>query len=166
MKISFVVPVYNEEDELNEFYKSLMPTIVGLNTEYEIIFVDDGSTDKTPEILKDISSSNSVKVITLSRNFGQQASLMCGFKHATGDCVIELDVKLDLPFNMIPKMIAKWKQGAEVVPTQNKLKGNAFTRFFKRIYLKFLHSVTNAPRITSSPSGSFFSNTGATKLTI
>lgn len=141
MKISFVVPVYNEEKELKPFYEMIMPVIAGLNTDYEIIFVDDGSKDNTPNILKEFTSNPNVKIITLSRNFGQQSSLICGFKHASGDCVIELDVKLDLPFDIIPKMVAKWQDGAEVVHTQNKVKGNAFTRFFKRIYLKFLHWV-------------------------
>lgn len=141
MKISFVVPVYNEEKELKPFYEKVKSVISSLNYEYELIFVDDGSEDDTPDILNELSKDENVKVITLSRNFGQQASLICGFKHASGDCVIELDVKLDLPFDIIPKMIEKWEAGAEVVHTQNKVKGNAFTRFFKRIYLKFLHWV-------------------------
>ena len=142
MKISFVVPCYNEERELNQFYTLLLPTAEKLNSEYEIIFIDDGSKDSTPQILKELAQNQNVKVVTLSRNFGQQASVVCGFKHASGDCVIELDVKLDLPFDIIPKMIEKWQAGAEVVHTQNKAKGNAFTRFFKRIYLKFLHWVS------------------------
>ena len=141
MKISFVVPVYNEEKELKSFYEMLMPTINNLNCRYEIIFVDDGSKDNSLNILKEFAQNDNVKIITLSRNFGQQASLICGFNNASGDCVIELDVKLDLPFDIIPKMVEKWKEGAEVVHTQNKVKGNAFTRFFKRIYLKFLHWV-------------------------
>lgn len=141
MKISFVVPVYNEEKELNQFYEILTSTINNMEHDYEIIFIDDGSNDSTPKLLKEFTKNENVKVITLSRNFGQQASLICGFKHAIGDCVIEVDVKLDLPFDIIPKMIQKWQDGAEVVHTQNKVKGNAFTRFFKRIYLKFLHMV-------------------------
>lgn len=141
MKISFVVPVYNEEKELNSFYDLLMSTINKLNFEYEIIFVDDGSNDGSGNILTELAMDKNVKVITLSRNFGQQASLVCGFKHASGDCVIELDVKLDLPFDIIPKMLEKWQNGAEVVHTQNKVKGNAFTRFFRKLYLKFLHWV-------------------------
>ena len=141
MKISFVIPAYNEEKELKPFYNKVVPIISELNIEYEMIFIDDGSNDNTPNILKALSRDQNVKVITLSRNFGQQASLICGFKHASGDCVIELDVKLDLPFDLIPKMIKKWQEGAEVVHTQNKVKGNAFTRFFKRMYLKFLHWV-------------------------
>ena len=99
MKISFVVPVYNEEKELKPFYEKVKPIISSLNYEYEFIFVDDGSKDNTPNILKELSQDEVVKVITLSRNFGQQSSLVCGFKHASGDCVIELDVKLDLPFD-------------------------------------------------------------------
>ena len=137
-KISFVVPVFNEERELENFYTLLTNTIEKLNNEYEIIFVDDGSRDSTPSILRSLACKENVKVITLSRNFGQQAAVICGFRHATGECVIELDVKLDLPFDVIPKMIDAWRNGAEVVHTQNKLKGNGFTRFFKKIYLKFL----------------------------
>lgn len=140
-KISFVVPVFNEEKELKSFYTLLTSVIEKLNNEYEIIFVDDGSKDNTPTILKELANNKMVKVITLSRNFGQQASLICGFKHSTGDCVIELDVKLDLPLEIIPSMIDKWRKGYEVVHTQNKLKGNGFTRFFKKIYLKFLNWV-------------------------
>jgi len=142
MKISFVVPCYNEEKDLKDFYQKLMPVVESLNSDYEIIFVDDGSKDKTPELLKDFAQNKNVKVITLSRNFGQQSALVCGFKNAKGDCVIELDVKLDLPLNLIPQMIEKWKQGNEVVHVQNKAKSNAFTRFFKRIYLKFLFWVS------------------------
>ena len=129
MKISFVVPCYNESKELNEFYQLLMPTINSLNCEYEIIFVDDGSKDTTPEVLKELSQNPNVKVITLSRNFGQQASLICGFNNATGDCVIELDVKLDLPIYLIPQMISKWQDGYEVVHTQNKVKGKSGKMF-------------------------------------
>lgn len=142
MKVSFVVPCYNEEKEVEQFYNKLMSVVKNIDIDYELIFVDDGSKDNTFNILQTISNENKrIKVIALSRNFGQQASLICGFKHAIGDCVIELDVKLDLPFDIIPTMIEKWKSGYEVVHTQNKQKGNAFTRFFKRIYLKFLHLV-------------------------
>ena len=138
-KISFVVPVYNEEQELEKFYELLQNTIKSIDMEHEIVFVDDGSKDNSSNVLKSFADSNqNVKVVTLSRNFGQQAALICGFKQATGDCVIELDVKLDLPFEIIPSMIQKWQEGCEVVHTQNKKKGNGFTRFFKRIYLKFL----------------------------
>ena len=142
MKISFVVPVYNEQKELKEFYDLLMPVVNQLSVEYEIVFVDDGSTDESPKILKELSNNSNVKVITLSRNFGKQASVICGFKHITGDCAIELDVKLDLPFDIIPSMIQKWREGVEVVHTQNKQKGNKFTRFFQRVYLKFLRWVS------------------------
>ncbi|MBO5910305.1 MAG: glycosyltransferase family 2 protein [Clostridia bacterium] len=140
-KISFVVPCRNEEKELKQFHEMLNTIIKEINYDYEIIFVDDGSTDATSNILKQFATNQNIKVITLSRNFGQQAAVICGFKQASGDCVIELDVKLDLPFDIIPKMIEKWEAGCEVVHTQNKVKGNAFTRFFKRIYLKFLHWV-------------------------
>lgn len=142
-KLSVVVPCYNEERDLNNFYQAVEKCLEGLDTPYELIFVNDGSTDYTASILKEFAIKNqSVKVINLSKNFGQQASLVCGFKHCTGDCVLELDVKPDLPFEIISKMIAKWEEGYSVVHTQNKKKGNAFTRFFKRIYLKFLKAIS------------------------
>ena len=105
-KISFVVPVYNEEKELEKFYELLLNTTQTIDMEYEVVFVDDGSKDNSSNILKKFAENNSnVKIITLSRNFGQQSALICGFKNSSGDCVIELDVKLDLPFEIIPKMI-------------------------------------------------------------
>ena len=144
MKISFVVPCYNEEKDLEQFYKKLKTTADGLNYDYEIVFVDDGSKDKTALILKDFSKNDSsIKVVTLSRNFGQQSCLMCGFNYATGDCVIELDVKVDLPFDIIPDMVKKWEEGYEVIHAKNKCKKNPFKRFFTKIYLWFLNKVAH-----------------------
>ena len=143
-KISVVVPCYNEERELEQFYHKLINTLSRTSLEYEIIFVDDGSSDSTSEILFEISTKNKkAKVVTLSRNFGQQSALICGFSHAKGDCVLELDVKLDQPFEIIPKMIAKWEQGNEIVHAVNKSKRNPFKRFITKIYLKFLNFVSH-----------------------
>lgn len=140
--ISFVIPCYNEEKELKQFYTKLLTEINKTNEDYEIIFVDDGSFDNTNSILKEFAIDKKVKIVTLSRNFGQQSAVLCGFNHAKGDCVIEIDVKLDLPINLIHSMIEKWKEGYLVVHTQNKLKRNGFTRFFEKIYLKLLHKLS------------------------
>lgn len=143
-KISVVVPAHNEEKELSQFYSKIINLLTKLDYEYEIVFVDDGSTDSTNEILTSIANKNKkVKVITLSRNFGQQAALICGFKYATGDCVIELDVKLDQPFEIIPKMISRWEHGYEIVHAVNKSKRNPFVRFINKIYLKFLNLISH-----------------------
>lgn len=142
-KVSFVVPCYNEEGSLIEFYKNLSDELVDFKYNYEIIFVDDGSNDKTLEILKNLISKNAkIKVVSLSRNFGQQASLICGFQHASGDAIIELDCKKDLPFYLISQMLLKWEEGNEIVHVINKSKHNKFTRFVSRIYLKFLAKIS------------------------
>lgn len=142
-KISFVVPCYNEEKSLNLFYERLMDVLKNIKYNYEIIFIDDGSKDKTLNILKSFAENdNRVRLVSLSRNFGQQASLICGFQHSSGNAVIELDCKVDLPFYLIEELIEKWEQGNEIVHVINKSKHNRFTRFISKIYLKFLSKIS------------------------
>ena len=92
MKISLVVPCYNEELTIEKFYQTATPVLSGMGIDYEIIFVNDGSTDNSRNILTTLSQKDEkVKVVNFSRNFGQQAAIFCGFKYSTGDCVAELD---------------------------------------------------------------------------
>lgn len=142
-KISFVVPCYNEEKNIKEFYNNLNLILINFKYNYEIIFVDDGSKDRTMDELQNLAETDDrIKVIKLSRNFGQQASLICGFQHASGDAIIELDCKLDLPFYLIQDLINKWEDGYEIVHAINKSKHNRFTRFVSSIYLKFLSKIS------------------------
>ncbi|MCL1839703.1 glycosyltransferase family 2 protein [Candidatus Saccharibacteria bacterium] len=117
MKISFVVPVYNEEKGLLKFYNELfLPEVKKINIDYEIVFVNDGSEDKTLEILQELAAhQKSVKVLSLSRNFGKEMALTAGLREATGDAVITMDADGQQPPSLIWDFIKKWHGGAEVV---------------------------------------------------
>lgn len=118
--VSIVIPVLNESGNLLPMMEKLN-LIFCDNYQYEIIFVDDGSTDDTLDLLKLIHSANpSVYYISLSRNFGQQNALKAGLDRAKGDCVVTLDGDLQHPPELIPEMIALWENGYEVVYTRRR----------------------------------------------
>lgn len=106
----------NEEDGIDILFRRLVPIISGIELDYEIICVNDGSVDETLSKLIEKRKSNcKIHVIDLSRNFGKEAALMAGIEHATGECLIPLDADLQDPPELIPEMIRKWQLGAEVV---------------------------------------------------
>jgi len=116
MKLSIVVPVYNEEESLIHFYQELIKTLKSLKKDYEIVFVDDGSSDKSFIILKDLEvKDKTVKVFSFRRNLGKAEALSLGFLKASGDLIITLDADLqDLP-SEIPNLITKHEEGYDVV---------------------------------------------------
>lgn len=116
MKISLVVPVFNEEDAIPIFYKSVRDFIELKKYEIEIVFINDGSTDNTEWIIRGLEKSDkSVTALSFTRNFGKEPALFAGLDYATGDAVIPIDVDLQDPIEVIPQLIEKWKGGADVV---------------------------------------------------
>lgn len=116
MEISIVIPVFNEEDNILSLYAELSKTLQGLNLGYEIIFVDDGSTDSSFEILQGLAKKDErVKVIQLRRNFGQTPALAAGFEAAEGEIIIPMDADLQNDPDDIPKLISKIEEGYDVV---------------------------------------------------
>lgn len=114
MKISLVVPVFNEEDAIPIFYQAVRSELA--QYEVEIVFVNDGSTDGTEAIINALAVSDQlVKPISFTRNFGKEPALFAGLEHATGDAVIPIDVDLQDPISVIPHLISKWQAGADVV---------------------------------------------------
>lgn len=114
MKISLVVPVFNEEDAIPIFYQSVRSELA--QYEVEIVFVNDGSSDGTEAIINALAVSDQlVKPISFTRNFGKEPALFAGLEHATGDAVIPIDVDLQDPISVIPHLISKWQAGADVV---------------------------------------------------
>jgi polyisoprenyl-phosphate glycosyltransferase len=112
--LSIVAPVYDEEQLVEEFVARACAAAA--DYEFELVIVNDGSSDSTPELLDRIAAADPrVRVIHLSRNFGHQAALTAGLEHARGDVVAMLDADLQDPPELIPDMIARWSQGAEVV---------------------------------------------------
>jgi polyisoprenyl-phosphate glycosyltransferase len=112
--LSVVAPVYNEEELLEEFYSRVSGALEGLH--FELLLVDDGSSDATPAILDRLASSDPrVHVVYLSRNFGHQTALTAGLDHARGDAVVMLDADLQDPPELIPRMLDHWRAGCDVV---------------------------------------------------
>lgn len=115
MDYSIVVPVYNEEKVLPEFYRRVSDAMKSTG-EYEVVFVDDGSTDSSLEIIKSLAAMDPhIKYIKLSRNFGQQVAISAGLDFAGGRAIVFIDVDLQDPPEVILQMIEKWKMGGEVV---------------------------------------------------
>lgn len=116
MKVSLVVPVFNEEETIPVFYKSVREYKPFSDYDIEIIFINDGSSDKTESIISSLSlADNNVKAINFTRNFGKEPALFAGLESSTGDVIIPIDVDLQDPINVIPRLIQRWKNGAEVV---------------------------------------------------
>jgi glycosyltransferase involved in cell wall biosynthesis len=119
--VSVIVPAYNEEEVLTEFYSRLKSVLTGLEYKSEIVFVNDGSTDNTLKLLLDLQEKDSaVCVVDLSRNFGKEIALTAGIDHAKGDAVIPIDADLQDPPEIIPDMIEKWEEGFDVVYATRK----------------------------------------------
>ncbi|MBP2653812.1 MAG: hypothetical protein H6Q73_1381 [Firmicutes bacterium] len=116
--VSIVVPVYNEQDNIEFFYREVLKYMDPLPYQLEIIFVDDGSRDATPLILDRLAREDSrVRALILARNFGHQVALSCGLDHADGNSVITMDGDMQHPPEMLPQLLAKWEEGFEVVQT-------------------------------------------------
>jgi len=114
MKISLVVPVFNEDAAIPIFYNAVRSVLSDYNV--EIVFINDGSKDGTEEIINALEiSDEKVKAISFTRNFGKEPALFAGLEHATGDAVIPIDVDLQDPIEVIPQLIARWENGADVV---------------------------------------------------
>lgn len=117
MLISVVVPCYNEEEVIEETHRHLAAALEGLDgLGFEIVYVDDGSRDRTAEKLRAIQASDRrARVVLLSRNFGHQLAVTAGLEHAAGDAVVVIDADLQDPPEVIPEMVARWRDGYHVV---------------------------------------------------
>jgi dolichol-phosphate mannosyltransferase len=139
--LSVVAPVYNEEATIEEFYSRICAALEGLR--FELLLVDDGSSDDTPARLTEMASSDPrVHVVFLSRNFGHQTALTAGLDHARGDAVVMLDADLQDPPELIPRMLDHWRAGCDVVYAVRKQREGesrfklATARWFYRFFDK------------------------------
>jgi dolichol-phosphate mannosyltransferase len=116
--ISIVIPVFNEEDCIELLYLQLVSVLSEIEMDYEIIFVDDGSTDDSVNLIKALNQSNhNVKLVQFSRNFGHQIALTAGLDYARGQVVVVMDADLQHPPEFIPEMLKKWREGFDIVYT-------------------------------------------------
>ncbi|UVM51663.1 MULTISPECIES: glycosyltransferase family 2 protein [unclassified Pseudomonas] len=116
MKVSLIVPVFNEEQAISLFHQAVRRELKLDPYDVEIVFINDGSTDRTAEEAKALAQADEqVLLINFSRNFGKEPALFAGLEYATGDAVIPMDVDLQDPISVIPRLIAEWQKGADVV---------------------------------------------------
>lgn len=117
MKVSIVIPVYYNEDNLVPLYKDLKKKFIDvIDYEYEIVMVNDGSQDNSYEVMKKLAKTDSnIKIVSLSRNFGSHAAILCGLETCTGDCAVVKAADLQEPTELILDMVNSWKSGNNVV---------------------------------------------------
>ena len=146
-KVSVVIPMYYEEEVANECYKRMKSVLEGLKDyEHEIIFVNDGSKDKTLSILEEIAKNDkSAKVISFSRNFGHQAAVTAGLKEVTGDAIVIIDADLQDPPELIPEMLKLWEDGNEVIYGKRKTREGEshFKLFTAKMFYKTLNALSD-----------------------
>ncbi|MHB8829267.1 MAG: glycosyltransferase [Syntrophales bacterium] len=127
--ISLVVPVYNEEENLPELMKRIRPVMAALGRSWEIILVDDGSRDRSLELLKEFTVYPEVRVVELTRNYGQHAAILAGFSVVRGEIIVTLDADLQNPPEEIPRLIRKMDEdGLDVVGTIRKQRKDSLFR--------------------------------------
>lgn len=115
-KISLVIPCHNEEAAVPVFLATVSPIMDSTGFDYELVFVDDGSSDATVAVITALSNQYpQIRLVELSRNFGKEAAMTAGFTYASGDAIIPMDADLQDPPELIPQMIAKWQDGFKVV---------------------------------------------------
>lgn len=149
MKISLVVPVFNEEATIPIFYKTVREFEELKEHDVEIVFINDGSSDSTEAIINALAVSDKLVVpLSFTRNFGKEPALFAGLDNATGDAIIPIDVDLQDPIEVIPHLIAKWQAGADMVlakrtdrSTDGRLKRKSAEWFYK------LHNKISSPKI-------------------
>lgn len=142
--ISVVIPYLNEEENLPVMYERLVNVFENLNQRVEMIFVDDGSSDGSTSWLRGLTERDSrVRLLELSRNFGHQIAITAGMDHAKGDAVIIIDADLQDPPEAIPDLIAKWREGFEVVyAVRKKREGETWLkRLLASVFYKLFHAM-------------------------
>jgi polyisoprenyl-phosphate glycosyltransferase len=143
MELSVVIPVFNEETNIREVYQRVAAELESVACGFEIIFIDDGSTDSSVDQIASLHRLDPrVKLLSLSRNFGHQTALTAGMDHARGDAVIAMDADLQHPPALIGDLLGHWKDGYEVVYTVRKDTRDATT--LKRWSAKFFYRVFSA----------------------
>ncbi len=154
--ISIVTPVYNEEGNVVYFHDEVTKVMQGVPMEYEIIYVNDGSKDRTDELIHQLAESDPhVRALTFARNFGHQIAITCGMDFAIGDAVITMDGDMQHPPALIPTLIEKWQEGYDIVQTIRTATEDAgpVKKITSAGYYAVINSISNSPVV---PGGSDF----------
>ena len=143
MKLSIVVPCYNEEFILPKFYEAIKAAMAQLNITYEVVFINDGSRDGTQKVLEKFAEQDAlIRFVSFSKNFGKESAMLAGLSYATGDYVLLMDADLQHPPSLIPVMLEKAQEGYDQVIAKRNRKGEKLTRsLVTKTYYKFINSL-------------------------
>ncbi|HEA52786.1 glycosyltransferase family 2 protein, partial [Marinobacter antarcticus] len=140
--LSLVVPLFNERPMLPLFFDRVLPVLAKLDLYWEIVLIDDGSSDGSTQYIRDvIARTPGVRLVKLSRNFGKEAAMTAGLEHAKGDAMIVLDADLQDPPEQIPAMVDCWQSGVDVVLMQRRSRAGetAFKRWSAHLFYRLLN---------------------------
>ena len=154
MKVSIVIPVYYNEDNLIPLYKDIKEKFIdAIDYEYEIVMVNDGSKDNSYGVMQKLAAQDpNIKVVSLSRNFGSHAAILCGLEKCTGDCAVVKAADLQEPTELILKMVESWKRGNNVVLAVRKDRNESFgTKLFANTYYWMVRKAA----LSNMPKGGF-----------
>lgn len=146
IQISIIIPVFNEEQVVVEMITRLHKCVSGMKVIYEMIFVNDGSSDSTLALLKEqANKDSSVRFVSFSRNFGHQNAVMAGIVHSRGEAIVIIDGDLQDPPELIPEMYAKYQEGYKVVYAKRKqrLGESVFKKATAKLFYKLLKKITS-----------------------
>jgi glycosyltransferase involved in cell wall biosynthesis len=144
--LSVVAPCFNEEGVLHELYRRISQVLDGSGASWELVLVNDGSRDRTPEIMRELHAQDErVKVVDFARNFGHQIAVTAGMDYAQGDAVVLIDADLQDPPELILEMLAKWREGYEVVyAIRAERKGETwFKEFTAKMFYRIIYKITD-----------------------
>jgi glycosyltransferase involved in cell wall biosynthesis len=147
-KVSVLVPLYNEEESLNPLVAEIKASLKKISSDYEIFFVDDGSTDKSLSIIKELSKKDpKIKFISFRRNYGKSAALQVGFKAVTGDAVITMDADLQDDPAEIPNLLAKLDEGWDLVSGWKKVRHDPFVKKHSSKFFNYMTRLMSGIKI-------------------
>lgn len=144
--LSVVAPCFNEEGVLHELYRRISGVLDGAGEAWELVLVNDGSRDRTPEIMRELHVADArVKVVDFARNFGHQIAVTAGMNYAQGHAVVLIDADLQDPPELILEMLAKWREGYEVVyAIRAERKGETwFKEFTAKAFYRIIYKITD-----------------------
>lgn len=154
MKISIVIPVYYNEKNLEPLYEDIKKKVIDvIDYEYEIVMVNDGSKDESWKVMQNMAERDkNIRIISLSRNFGSHAAILCGISHCTGDCAIIKAADLQEPTELVLEMVESWKKGNNVVLAVREGREEAKSQTF---FANFYYDLVRKTALPNMPKGGF-----------
>jgi glycosyltransferase involved in cell wall biosynthesis len=148
IELSIVVPMFNEEENVEYFFRTLLPVLNSLEMTYEVICVDDGSTDGTwKRLLHYHEADPHIKILSFSRNFGKEVALSAGLNHASGAAIVPIDADLQDPPELIGQLLEKWREGYDVVYAvrRRRLGEGPVKRGTANLFYRVINSLSDTP---------------------